>query len=106
MWRSGSITKIIELWRRSGERNDFGELSENWSKIKNIRSRSYVKRGRQTTDSDEEFDTRTIDTTIRNQIDIFETDRLKYYGNFYNIDSIIPDDTERWLRIRASKINE
>ena len=105
-WRAGAITKIADHYRRQGVKNDFGEIEENWTKLSTIRLRVVPKRGRQTIDTDEEFDMRVVDFFMRKQHDIKETDRLFYRGKFYDIDFVDEDYDEMWLRIRASKINE
>lgn len=105
--RSGALVKRVELWRKSATKNSFGELYENWSKIKDLRSYTYRKRGRQIINTDEVFDLIKIEISIRNQYDIRESDRIKYFNNMYDITFIQPlDQQERWLKIYCTRVNE
>jgi len=105
-WRAGAITKVADHYRRFSEKTEYGSLTSNWTKIGTIRLRGKPKRGRQTVDTDEEFDMRIIDFYMRKQHDMKDSDRLLYRGKYYDIDFIDEDYDEMWLRVRASKINE
>lgn len=104
--RSGAIRKRVELWKKTTIKNNFGEYAETWEKIKSLRSYTGRRSGRQVIENDEIFDSIRIIIQVRNQHNIKEMDRIKYYGNFYQIDFIQPDLTERWLKIHCSRINE
>lgn len=103
--RSGALSKRVELWKKTVENNK-GERTETWSFNKNLRSFTSRKSGKQVIDSDEIFDLIKIRITVRNQHDIREQDRIKYFGNMYYIDFIQPDVTERFLTITCIRLNE
>jgi SPP1 family predicted phage head-tail adaptor len=105
-WRAGAITQYGELYRRQGVRDEYGGMTENWTMISKLRFRMIPKRGRQTVDSDEEFDLRIVDFYMRKQHEILETDRIKFRDKYYNIDFVDEDYDEMWIRVRATRINE
>ena len=106
MARSGMLNRVIELWRKTASKNDYGEREESWQFVRNIRAYTYRATGAQIMDNDEVFDVIHVDVTMRNQTDISENDRLKFDGYFYQIEFIQPDDTKRWLLVKCTRINE
>jgi len=105
-FRSGSLVRRVELWKKTSTKNSFGEYTEVWSKSKDLRSYTYKKSGAQTEANDEIFDLIRLRIRVRNQHDIDEQDRIKYYGNMYQIEFIQPDESRRWLMIFCNRINE
>lgn len=104
--RSGALVRRVELWKKTVTKNSYGEYDEDWNKVKDLRSYTMRKSGRQTEANDEVFDLIRIRIKVRNQHDIAEMDRVKYFGNMYQIDFIQPDQSLRWLVIHCSRINE
>jgi SPP1 family predicted phage head-tail adaptor len=104
--RSGMLNKVIELWKKSVTKGDYGEITEAWAFNRNIRAYVHKTSGSQTIENDEVFDFIRLDVSIRNQTNIAEVDRLKINGSMYLIEFIQPDDTDRWLLIRCARINE
>lgn len=107
MGRSGALTRRVELWRKETTKGEYGEIEEVWEKINDLRSYTIRRSGRQTNVNDEEFNSINIRIQIRNQYDIREQDRVKYYGNMYDVTFLQPMDMyERWLMIHCSRVNE
>jgi len=104
--RNGALRDIIEQWRKNTVKNDYGELTEQWVKLRDLRVYVHRKYGDTITDNDEVFNTVTVTISLRNQADIIENDRLLIDNDFYYIDFIQPDDTNRWLTVRCTKLNE
>ncbi len=106
MERSGALNRTIELWRKTSIKNDYGEYSEEWNLNRHIRAYVHNYIGNKTLTNDEVFSVIRLRITVRNQSDINEMDRLLVFGKFYQIDFIRPDDTNRWLSLRCTRINE
>lgn len=104
--RSGAIVKKVELWKKDVSKNNFGEYAEEWKFVKKMNSYTDRRSGRQTVVNDEIFDSISVRIKVRNQHDIREMDRVKYFNNMYEIDFIQPDLSERWLTLHCSRINE
>jgi len=106
MERSGALNRRIQLWRKTSVKNEFGEYNEDWALNRQIRANVLNHIGNKGIDNDEVFNVVRLRITVRNQTDINEMDRLFVFGKFYQIDFIRPDDTNRWLQLRCTKINE
>lgn len=105
--RSGALSKRVELWKKTSTKNEFGALSESWAKSKNLRSYTIRKSGKQTVSNDEAIDINRIRIQVRNQHNIENSDRIKYFNNMYRIDFLQPlDIKEMWLMIYCTRINE
>jgi len=106
MERSGALNRRIAVWRKTAVKNEFGEYDENWSELRLVRAYVLNHIGNKGVDNDEVFNVVRLRINVRNQTDINEMDRVFVFGKFYQIDFIRPDDTNRWLQLRCTKINE
>lgn len=106
MGRSGALRQRIEIWRKVVDKNEYGEYTETWQFHTYIRAYVYHKSGFETISNEEIFDAIKLRIQIRNQADVQEMDRIKYFGKMYQIDFIQPDDIGRWLMLHCSKLNE
>lgn len=105
--RSGLLNKRVELWRKTVEQDSYGAMKETWDKLKDLRSYTYRKSGKNTISNDELIDINKIQIQVRNQHDIREQDRIKYNGSMYDIYFLQPRDVqERFLMIYCKRINE
>ena len=106
MSRSGALKHTLELWRKTVAKNSYGENQETWELYKQIRAYVHRRSGSEEVTNDEVFDVIRLNITVRNQVDVQEMDRIKYFGKMYIIEFIQPDDTGRWLNLRCTKLNE
>ena len=105
--RSGALVKRVELWKKTVTIDEFGGRVESWTKHKDLKSYTMRKSGKQTEMNDEVFDLIKVRIQVRNQHDIDELDRIKYYGKMFQVDFLQPTDMqERFLTIHCTRINE
>jgi SPP1 family predicted phage head-tail adaptor len=104
--RSGALNKVVSLYKKTTERNTYGELVETWEEQKTFKAYVYMKSGKQTMAHDEVFDLVKIKLQVRNQHDICELDRINYCDKLYQVTFIQPDYTGRWLLIDCERLND
>ena len=105
--RSGLLIERVELWRKETTQSTFGDLTEDWSKVRDLRCYVHRKSGKEVMVSDEVIDISKIRIQLRNQYDIWEQDRIKHNGSLFKIDLIQHMDIKkRFLMIYCSRLNE
>ena len=104
--RAGRLNEQVEIWRSTTTVNDFGERVEEEACI--YQTRAYVRNtsGSRTEPNSEIFYSYSYEFTLRSYVDVVDTDRIKWQGNMYMINSLQHRRESNDILIYATKVNE
>lgn len=103
---AGTLTDLIEIYRKTSARNDFGEKTIVYEPIGKVRANVEHGLGSRTTENDEIWHNYTKTFKVRLNTDIKDEDRILYLGHYYVVQSIDTDKHQQTITILTELINE
>lgn len=103
---AGKLTETITIVKSITVKDNYGATSTNW--VDSITTRASVKQnsGSKSVINNEIFTSYTVEFGIRYYHTVNEFDRIKWRGNTYVIESIVPDRLKNHTTIITSLLNE
>ena len=103
---AGRLNERIEIWNLDVSTNDYGEIKEDWIYKDSARTLVDHTGGGLNIENFEIFNAYHKNFTVRNSVNINDTDRVKYNGRFYRILYIDIDRPKMTKTINTELINE
>lgn len=104
---AGLLKEIIEVHSPILNQNEYGEVEDNEYEFKyKTKAQVIYNSGSKIIDNDEIFNDYKLQFIVRIYHNITETDRIKYDGKFYNIESIEKSRQYQLKKINCTLVNE
>lgn len=103
---AGKLNEIIEIHKPYLHKNEYGEVEDSFEKSFSTKAQVIYNSGNRIIDNNELFTDYKVQFVVRIYHKINETDRIKYDGNFYHIESIEKSRQFQLLKINCSIVNE
>lgn len=105
--RAGTLQEVIEIYRSTITKNQYGEEVTEWNLIKTTRAKlDHTSQNTRGLTNDEVTYIYTKTLTVRFYIDIQEFDRIKWNNQYYRILDITPNKKLQQKEIKIELINE
>lgn len=104
--RAGRLNEIVEIWRSQVTVNEYGERDEEDVYVCKTRAAVRNTSGGRSEPNNEIFYTYSFEFLLRSYIPVVDTDRIKWQGNMYMINSLQHRRESNDIQIFATKINE
>lgn len=106
MASAGQFKEIITIYKRTLEKNEYGQEQENYLPYQTTRAKVTYRSGNKTVENDEIVQIYTKTFTIHYYIKIVSTDRIKWNGEYYRILSIDKQQPYNQIVVETEVINE
>jgi len=93
--RSGGMRHTIEIWSNTSSRNEYGELVNEWVKVKVAKAQVTKVSGNTQLQNSQAFASMSIKISVWDHHNITESNRIKWDGNMYSINFIEPSFDSR-----------
>lgn len=104
---AGKLNEIIEIHSPIRRTNEFGEVEENvYKRMITTKAQVIYNSGNKIVDNDEIFNEYRIQFIVRIYHKITETDRVKFDGKFYMIESIEKSRQYQLQKLNCRLVNE
>lgn len=104
--RAGRLNEIVEIWRSQVTVNEYGERDEEDVYVCKTRAAVRNTSGGRSEPNNEIFYSYSFEFLLRSYIPVVDTDRIKWQGNMYMINSLQHRRESNDIQIFATKINE
>lgn len=104
--RAGRLNEIVEIWRSNVTVNEYGERDEEDMYVCKTRAAVRNTSGGRTEPNNEIFYSYSYEFILRSYIPVVDTDRIKWQGKFYLINSLQKRREMNDILIYATKVNE
>lgn len=103
---SGRLNERIEIWQLDVYTSDYGDTTQEWKFVQNARAFINHSGGGREVVNDEILNTYTKEFTVRQSVDVKDTDRIKWNNRFYQVTYIEPDRSRMTKIISTKLVNE
>lgn len=103
---AGKLNETITIIKSNTVKDNYGATSTEW--IDSVTTRASVRQnsGSKSVVNNEIFTSYTVEFGIRSYHNINEFDRIRWRGNLYVIESIVPERLKNHITIITSLLNE
>lgn len=103
---AGTLTDLIEIYRKTSARNEFGEKTIIYESIGKVRANVEHQLGSRTVENEEIWHNYTKTFKVRLNTDVKDEDRILYDSHYYVVQSIDTDKHQQTITILTELINE
>lgn len=103
---AGRLKEVINILESVVTKNEYGATKTVWTDKIQTKASVEQKTGSRVVVNNEIFNTYTVEFTVWDYHSIKESNRVRWDGNYYLIESIIPDKRKQQLVLVTSLVNE
>lgn len=104
--QAGRLNEIIEIHKPFQRKNEYGEIEDTFEKSFQTKAQVIYNNGAKIIDNNEVFNEYKLQFIIRIYHNIKTTDRIKYNGDYYQIEAIEISKQYQLQKLNCSIINE
>lgn len=103
---AGRLNQRIQIWHLEYHESDYGDTTYNYVMGQDCRAMIDHVSGSREVVNDEIFNTFSKTFTVRMNIDVRDTDRIKWNDKFYQVTYIEPDRSRMIKTVQTELVNQ